>query len=66
MKLEEVKKGISIYQFEDRGVEKVSIVKILNGKPCGKIVALKDYIDKLRQAKDSASSAKWHDPPTSV
>ena len=48
MKLEDVKKGLSVYVFDDRGIEKVEVVKVEDGKVSGKIVSTKDFIEKLR------------------
>lgn len=46
MRLENVKKGLSVYVFDDRGTEKVSIVKVIDGKVTGRIVSTKAFIEK--------------------
>jgi len=48
MRLIDVKKGLSVFMFEDRGVEKVSIVKVIDGRVTGRITAAKDFVEQLR------------------
>jgi hypothetical protein len=43
VKLEDVRKGVSVFMFNDRGVEKVSVSKVADGKASGKILAAKDF-----------------------
>ena len=48
MRLEDVRKGLSVFVFDDRGTEKVEVVKVEGGKVSGRILSTKDFIETLR------------------